>query len=555
MAQAFKQTLTGMLTGQAELNPGKIALTIGNEDLSYADLVGRSNAVARGLRDLGIGRGDVVASLAENSADQVLLQFGCARLGAIEVMLNTAYRGSFLTHQLNVSGARVIVVDDDLLPAVTEVLDELPSLERIVVRGRSRPDVLGGSIGVTHIGELHAQSRADLTDYPDPRWTDPSTIAFTSGTTGLSKGAVLSQNYLCSFARIESRMWYRGPQDTFYSCGPLFHLAAKGIGVLGSIYRGVRCVQDERFSVSQYWDRIESENCNVTLMLGSMAMLLWTREPALNERIDTVVCIPAPPSALRAEMAQRWQCKFESNYGLSEAAPVTRSGPDVPLRPGSSGKIVREFFDVRIFDDDDAEMPPGEVGEVVIRPKAPHVMFEGYYRNPGATLEKYRNLWFHTGDLGRVDEDGYFYFVDRKDDYLRRRGENISSYEVEAAIARHPDVIEAAVVGVESELLEQEVLAVVVLREGARPDAEELTKFCIGNLPYFAVPRYLEFAPNLPRTPSGKVEKHKLRADGTARSWDRERAGILLSGKKTGHGPGVAMYRSNQPGSGVEQVN
>lgn len=559
MAQAFKQTLTGMLAGQAELNPGKIALTIGGEDLSYADLVGRSNAMARGLRDLGIGRGDVVASLAENSADQVLLQFGCARLGAIEVMLNTAYRGSFLTHQLNVSGARVIVVDDDLLPAVTEVLAELPALERIVVRGRPWPQPRAGAVGVgaggvgpvgvgpvgavgvgvTHIGELHAQSGADLTDYPDPRWTDPSTIAFTSGTTGLSKGAVLSQNYLCSFARIESTMWYRGPQDTFYSCGPLFHLAAKGIGVLGSIYRGVRCVQDERFSVSQYWDRIEAENCNVTLMLGSMAMLLWTREPTPNERIDTVVCIPAPPSALREEMARRWQCKFESNYGLSEAAPVTRSGPDVPLRPGSSGKIVREFFDVRIFDDDDAEVPAGHVGEVVIRPKAPHVMFEGYYRNPDATLEKYRNLWFHTGDLGRVDSDGYFYFVDRKDDYLRRRGENISSYEVEAAIARHPDVIEAAVIGVASELLEQEVMAVVVIREGARLDAEELTRFCVGNLPYFAVPRFVEFAPNLPRTPSGKVEKHKLRARGTALSWDRERAGIVLSGKKTAQGAAV----------------
>jgi crotonobetaine/carnitine-CoA ligase len=540
MAGTFQQTLTGMLAGQAELNPGKIALTIGGEDLSYADLVGRSNAVARGLRELGIGRGDVVATLAENSADQVLLQFGCARLGAIEVMLNTAYRGSFLTHQLNVSGARVIVVDDDLLPAVTDVLDELPSLQRIVVRGRPQPGSRTGTAGVTHIDELHAHSRASLADYPDPLWTDPSTIAFTSGTTGLSKGAVLSQNYLCSFARIESTMWYRGPQDTFYSCGPLFHLAAKGIGVLGSIYRGVRCVQDERFSVSRYWDRIAAENCNVTLMLGSMAMLLWTREPSPAERIDTVVCIPAPPAALRDEMAERWQCKFESNYGLSEAAPVTRSGPDVPLRPGSSGKIVREFFDLRIFDDDDAEVPAGEVGEVVIRPLAPHVMFEGYYRNPEATLEKFRNLWFHTGDLGRVDSGGYFYFVDRKDDYLRRRGENISSYEVEAAIARHPDVIEAAVIGVASDLLEQEVMAAVVTRDGARLDAEELTRFCIGNLPYFAVPRFVEFVPNLPRTPSGKVEKHKLRARGTAGSWDRERAGIVLSGKKETQGAGMA---------------
>lgn len=533
MTEIHKETLTGVLLGQAEKAPDKIALTIVGENLSYADLVGRSNAIARGLRDLGIGRGDVVATLAENSADQILLQFACARLGAIEVMLNTAYRGSFLTHQLNVSAARVIIVDHELLPTVLDVLDDLPSLKSIVVRG--------GTPGADLIAmdQLRDHSQSDLTDVPDPLWTDPSTIAFTSGTTGLSKGAVLSQNYLCSFARIESGIWYQGPEDVFYSCGPLFHLAAKGIGVLGSIYRGVRCVQDERFSVSRYWDRVHAEGCNVTLMLGSMAMLLWTREPQPGEGIDTVVCIPAPPPVLQQAMAQRWRCDFHSNYGLSEAAPVSRSGIDIPLRPGSSGKIITDCFDVRIFDDDDVEVPAGQVGEVVIRAKAPHIMFDGYYRNPAATLEKYRNLWFHTGDLGKVDEDGYFYFVDRKDDYLRRRGENISSYEVEAGIARHPDVIEAAVVGIASEMLEQEVKAVVVLRPGATLDGELLTRFCIDNLPYFAVPRYVEFVEDLPRTPSGKVEKHKLRAAGIGHSWDREAAGIVLSGKRSQQASGM----------------
>jgi carnitine-CoA ligase len=532
MTETYKQTLTGMLAGQAERHADKIALTIVGEDISYADLVGRSNAMARGLRELGIGRGDVVASLADNSADQVLLQFACARLGAIEVMLNTAYRGTFLSHQLNVSGARLIIVDRHLLPSVVDILPELPALERVIVRGADGhlPDL--GRINTSPIDELHQQSRSEITDLADPLWTDPATIQFTSGTTGLSKGAVLSQNYMCSFARIESTIWYRGPEDTFYSCGPLFHLAAKGICVLGAIYRGVRCVQDERFSVSQYWHRVREENCNVTLMLGSMAMLLWTQEPSAEESIDTIVCIPAPPPLLQDAMSKRWGCKFESNYGLSEAAPVTRSGVDIPLRPGSSGKVLSEYFDLRIFDDDDVEVRAGVVGEVVIRPLAPHVMFDGYYRNPQATLEKYRNLWFHTGDLARVDEDGYFYFVDRKDDYLRRRGENISSYEVEAAMSRHPDVIEAAVVGVDSEMLEQEVKAVVVVRPGATLSVEELARFCIDHLPYFAVPRFIELVEDLPRTPSGKVEKHKLRAQGTTDSWDREQAGLVLSGKR-----------------------
>ncbi|MEO3861449.1 AMP-binding protein [Acrocarpospora sp. B8E8] len=522
------RTLTGMLRKQAEAAPEKVALTIVGEDLTYADLVRRSDAMARGLQQLGVGRGSVVAVLAENCADQVVIQFATARLRAIEVMINTAYRGVFLSHQLRVSGAEVIVVDDALVPTVLEILGEVPSLRHLVVRGHQKPGVPG--VTVSTIAELR-----DCDDGPlslvDPRWTDPSTITFTSGTTGPSKGATMTQNYLCNFAEIEAQIWYRGPEDAFYSCGPLFHLAAKGIAVLGAMRRGVRCVQDERLSVSGFWRRIREENCNATLMLGSVAMLLWTREPSDDEGIDTVVGVPAPPPSLQPAMEARWKCKFESVYGLSEAAPLSRTGPDIPLRPGSSGKIVREYFDVRIFDDNDFELPRGEIGEVVVRPMQPHSIFEGYYGEPEATAHKFRNLWFHTGDLGRIHEDDYFYFEDRKDDYLRRRGENISSYEVETAIIRHPAVLQVGVVGVQSEMAEQEVKASVVLRDGVTLGYEEFIEHCVATMPYFAVPRYVEFVGELPFTPSGKMQKEKIRAAGTAGCWDREQAGIRLSGK------------------------
>ncbi|GAA1023301.1 ATP-dependent acyl-CoA ligase [Acrocarpospora pleiomorpha] len=522
------RTLTGMLRKQAEAAPEKVALTIVGEDLTYADLVRRSDAMARGLQQLGVGHGSVVAVLAENCADQVVIQFATARLRAIEVMINTAYKGTFLSHQLRVSGAEVIVVDDALVPTVLEILGEVPSLRHLVVRGHQTPGVPG--VTVSTIAELR-----DCDDGPlslvDPQWTDPSTITFTSGTTGPSKGATMTQNYLCNFAEIEAQIWYRGPEDTFYSCGPLFHLAAKGIAVLGAMRRGVRCVQDERLSVSGFWRRIREENCNATLMLGSVAMLLWTREPSDDEGIDTVVGVPAPPPSLQPAMEARWKCSFESVYGLSEAAPLSRTGPDIPLRPGSSGKIVREYFDVRIFDDNDFELPRGEIGEVVVRPMQPHSIFEGYYGEPEATALKFRNLWFHTGDLGRIDEDDYFYFEDRKDDYLRRRGENISSYEVETAIIRHPAVSQVGVVGVRSEMAEQEVKASVVLRDGASLGYEEFIEHCVATMPYFAVPRYVEFVAELPFTPSGKMQKEKIRATGTAGCWDREQAGIRLSGK------------------------
>jgi crotonobetaine/carnitine-CoA ligase len=524
------RTLTGMLLHQAERSGDKVALTIVGEDLTYADLVARSSSVSRGLMELGIGRGDVVAVLTENCADQVLIQFATARLRAIEVMLNTAYKGDFLSHQLRMSGAKVIVVDEALVENLVEVLDLLPELEHVVVRGGTPSLDLPDRLHLSHVSALHGY---DTTALPleDPLWSDPSTITFTSGTTGPSKGATMTQNYMCNFAEIEASIWYRTPEDTFYSCGPLFHLAAKGIGVLGAMRRGVRCVQDERLSVSTFWKRIREENCNATLMLGSVAMLLWTLEPSDDEGVDTIVGVPAPPVSLQPAMEERWRCKFESVYGMTEAAPLSVTGPETPLRPGSSGAIVREYFDVRIFDDNDFELPRGEIGEVVVRPMQPHSIFEGYYREPEATSAKFRNLWFHTGDLGRIDEDDYFYFEDRKDDYLRRRGENISSYEVETAIVKHPGVLQVGVVGVESEMAEQEVKASVVLRPGVTLDEVDLIDHCIRSMPYFAVPRYVEYLTTLPFTPSGKMQKEKLRATGTVGCWDREAAGIRLSGK------------------------
>lgn len=523
------RTLTGMLLHQAERSADKMALTIVGENLTYADLVARSNSMARGLQELGIGQGDVVAVLAENCADQIVIQFATARLRAIEVMLNTAYKGDFLSHQVRVSGARAIVVDASLLPNVLDVADELPELRHVVVRGEADSSVPPG-LTMTGIGQLREHDAASL-NVVDPEWSDPSTITFTSGTTGPSKGATMTQNYMCNFAEIEAQIWYRTPDDTFYSCGPLFHLAAKGIAVLGAMRRGVRCVQDERLSVSTFWDRIRKENCNATLMLGSVAMLLWTRDPCEAEGIDTVVGVPAPPVSLQKAMEDRWKCKFESVYGMTEAAPLSVTGPTVPLRPGSSGKIVREYFDVRIFDDNDFELPRGEIGEVVVRPMQPHSIFEGYYREPEATAAKFKNLWFHTGDLGRIDEDDYFYFEDRKDDYLRRRGENISSYEVETAIVKHPAVLQVGVVGVESDMAEQEVKASIVVRPGAALDEVELIEHCVATMPYFAVPRYVEFVSELPFTPSGKMQKERIRASGIEGCWDREAAGIRLSGK------------------------
>jgi carnitine-CoA ligase len=540
---ALPQTLTGMLEQRAQAHADRVALTMQGQHVRYDALMARANAYARGLLDLGVRKGDVVAMLCENCLAQVYTEFAAARIGAIEVMLNTGLKGAFLAHQLRDSGAKVLMVERGLLPQVLAVIDEVPSLESLVLLDDQpwEGPAPARKVRVHGLPLFEQQSEADLSGVERPQWTDPCAIVYTSGTTGLSKGVQLSNNYLCLFAELESRIWYRDPTDVFYSTGPLFHLAGKGIGVLGSIYRGVRCVQEERFSASAYWRRVREENATATLMLGSVAMLLWGREPSPDEGIRTVVGIPIPAD-LHWRMAQRWGCTFESAYGLSECAPVVCTGPSAPMKPGSAGKVCSDYYDVRIFDEHDRELPAGEVGQVVVRPLRPYSMLDGYWNNPAATVAATRNQWFHTGDLGRFDADGYFYFVDRSKDYLRRRGENISSFEVENVLLRHPAILDAAVVGTASEVGEDEVKAFLTLRPSMNVDFMELVDFCIEHMPYFAVPRYFRVLEDLPRTPSGKVQKGPLREQANDECWDRERdGGVVLSGKRNRNtGGGVA---------------
>jgi crotonobetaine/carnitine-CoA ligase len=540
--QARPHTLTGVLEQRAMDHPDRIGLTMQGRQLRYADLAARANAYARGLLQLGIGKGDVVAMLCENCLAQVHTGFATARIGAIEVMLNTGLKGTFLSHQLRDSGARIIVVQRPLLAQVLAVLDEVPSLETIVLLDN---EPYGGpapsrALAILPFEVLDKHPESDLSGVEPALWTDPCSIVYTSGTTGPSKGVLLSNNYLCLFAELESRVWYRDPGDVFYSTGPLFHLAGKGIGVLGAIFRGVRCVQEDRFSATTFWRRVREEQATATVMLGSVAMLLWGRERSDDEGIRTVVGIPIPAD-LHHQMQERWRCTFESAYGLSECAPVVCTGPDTRMKPGSAGKVCSDYYDVRIFDDNDRELAAGQVGEVVVRQLRPYSMLDCYWRNPEATQKAMRNQWFHTGDLGRFDADGYFYFVDRGKDYMRRRGENISSFEVESALARHPAIVDSAVVSTASEVGEDEVKAFITLRPGASIDFPELVAFCVDHMPYFAVPRYFKILEELPRTPSGKVQKGPLRERGNSECWDRERdGGIVLSGKVARRGASPA---------------
>ena len=358
-------------------------------------------------------------------------------------------------------------------------------------------------------------------------------LIYTSGTTGPSKGCMVSHNYVCNLVRQAIASVQTFSDDVLWTALPLFHLNAVG-SVLRAAMVGARCAIYPRFSLSKFWPEIERSGATSVSLLGSMAPLIAGAPDCEASKhcfgqIRVVGSAPFPPD-LQATWARRFGVKLAGapGYGLTEAAMVVWYRIGDPAPPDSAGKRNADF-EVLIVDEDDRELPPGAPGEVIVRPTKPHVCFEGYWNRPADTLKIMRNMWLHTGDIGRFDEDGYFFFMDRKKDYLRRRGENISSFEMETTFQSHPAIMDVAVHAVPSSVGEDDVKVTAVLHEGSTLTEGELCRWSADRVPYFAVPRYIEFRPDLPRNPTGKVMKYQLRDEGcTPDTWDRETAGFEL---------------------------
>jgi crotonobetaine/carnitine-CoA ligase len=370
----------------------------------------------------------------------------------------------------------------------------------------------------------------DPIDTSNVRPGDLACFIYTAGTTGPSKGCMLSQNYIVSLADQIARAWDRKPDDVMLTPLPLFHFNAISVCVVGTLLVGGSAAIERRFSVSNFWPEIKRTGATMVSMLGSLAILIGNAEDhpdQLGHKLRLCAAAPMPPDTDQA-WQERFHCKtFSGGYGMTEASLVSMLDAGEPNKPGACGKPNLVEFDVRLVDDDDVEVPTGEVGEIVCRPKGPNLMFAGYWNRPEATVEATRNLWFHTGDLGRIDDDGYMYFVDRKKDALRRRGENISSFEMEKVLYGHEAIKDAAVHAVASPIGEDDVKITVVLQDGADLTEEQLCRWMAERVPYFAIPRYVEFRPDLPRNPVGRVLKYQLRDEGaTPATWDREAAGV-----------------------------
>ncbi len=476
--------------------------------------------------------GDRVATLVENSSEAMLAWWGVVHAGAVAVPVNTAYKGEYLRHQLADSGACVLIVESALLDRAERVVGDLDALGHVVVIGAA--DELPGV-------RVHTWDEVLGADESVPsvavRPSDLATFIYTGGTTGPSKGCMLSHHYHTALSRQIGVCWRRDADDVVWTPLPLFHFNAIVTAVLGPLLYGGRAAIERRFSVSRFWPEMNRVGATVTSTLGTMAYLLahdvdrpeMPRSGAAeaNTTLRLIGAAPLPVEVDRLLRDRFGVATFSGAYGVTEASLISWQPPGVENKPNAAGVVNDEYFDVRTFDDDDNEVARGAEGEIVVRPKRPHTMFEGYWGRPEATVATSRNWWYHTGDVGRIDDDGYLFFVDRKADYLRRRGENISSFEVERILMGHGALADVAVHAVPSDLTEDDLKITATVAEGSSLTEEELFRWCIDELPYFALPRYIELRAELPRSPVGRVLKRELRADGvTPTTWDAETAGI-----------------------------
>lgn len=474
-----------------------------------------ANRVAQGLIALGVGKGDHVAVMLPNCPELVALVFALARLGAVAVPVNTANRGEVLRHVLFSSDSTTLVIDETYLDRVS--LDRLPGLTRLVVRGAAP----AGAVTYSSLrGRDATEPRAGVV------FSDLQAIMYTSGTTGPSKGAMVSHSLALTCA-YDSLNYLDRWGKTIYCPLPLFHAAGLWDGVLSAMLGGGAIAVVERFSASRFWDDVRHFDAQVAMSVFSMIPILMSAPPTDRDHDHPLEMFYMGKSVLDAPLRERFGVRSVETYTSTEAGIATGS-PYGEWRLGSCGTVHSERFDAAVVDEHDREVGPGEPGELVLRPKQPYVITTGYYGTPEATADVFRNLWFHTGDRVWRDEDGYYFFLDRMKDSIRRRGENISAFDLECEVNLHPSVLECAAIGVPSELEDEDVKLAVVLRPGSSLAPEQLLEFCFERLPKFMVPRYIEFVDALPRTPTDKVAKFKLRAQGdhgiTATTWDRESA-------------------------------
>lgn len=520
------QTIPYTLVDQAATVGDDAWLISGSSVYTFHQANVRSNELAAGFRAIGIEAGSRVGIFMDNCFEFVFAVMALGKLGAVWIPVNTAYKGQFLRRTLADSDAELLIVDADLLERVELVLDGAPKIKRLVVRGRVEGRETG--IELHSLDELPVEGAGEQLSTLPP--DTPYAVLYTSGTTGPSKGVVMSHHYWYSVIRAEFEVRDVQDGDRWFHPVPMFHGSVWLHTVMPALITGTTAVGvEDRFSASQFLERVRLYGATQIVSIGAMHMFILGQPERPDDADNSArVWTPVPlPLELQRPFMDRFGVeRLIFYYGQTECMIIAQGNSQ--STPGAAG-WPRKDLEVKVLDSSDREAPAGEVGEISIRPKRPYLMFDGYYNNAQATTEAFRNLWHHTGDLGRFNEAGELFWVDRKQDYLRRRGENISSFEIEAAVSEHPAVQFAVAHAVPSESTEDELKICVVLVPGAELSYLELAQFCNEHLPYFAVPRYIELMAleDLPVTASNRPQKYILRERGvTPATWDAVDAGF-----------------------------
>jgi carnitine-CoA ligase len=516
-----------MIERWAREQPDKIfAVFADGEQWTYGEVRAHAIRTANALRALGVKQGERVLVWVPNNADCLRVWFGLNYLGAVFVPINTAYRGSLLEHAIGLSEAQLMIAHADLCPRLKDI-DRRTVRELVVLGGAPTP--LEG-IRVLPASALDsADTNPPPLERPIAPW-DMQSIIFTSGTTGPSKGVMSSYVHLYSMA--VSAPFLSGG-DRYMINLPMFHSGGV-MPVTAMLIHGGSIVMVDSFSTEAFWPTVRKAGITTSILLGVMGGFLLKRPPSPDDKEHPLkTCTYVPLNETAPQFHARFGTDIYTHFNMTEISmPIVTAANPTAL--GSAGR-PRPGIEVRIVDDNDCELPVGAVGELVVRTDCPWATSHGYAANPIATAAAWRNGWFHTGDGFRRDAEGNFYFVDRLKDAIRRRGENISSFEVESEVLAFPAIREAAAIAVKSEIAEDEVCAVVAIREGENFDPAALIEFLLPRMAHFMVPRYVRVVEALPRTPTAKIEKVKLRAEGlTTDTWDREAAGIVIKRERIG---------------------
>ena len=516
----LKERIFGSILSDAATGEGsRTYLTFLDKSYSFEETHIMSRAVARGLRNLGIARQDRVAFLLPNGVEFIFTWYACYLIGAVTIPINAAFRGYMLESVLLDAIPKGLVIHRSLLPALSTVSED-------AVRKLEWAAIVGDAEGVeVPKGLKRCLDFQDLLTMvgPDPEevttYNEIQCITYTSGTTGSSKGVVIPNGQCFTSVWAVLRSTGLGRDDVLFTPFPLFHGLAGIHGVLPALIVGAKVVLGERFSGSNYWRQATESRATVAQTLPNITNFLKAQAPTSYDRAHRLRMMYFSP--YDEEFERRFGVHLFEAYGLTETGiPITAS---YDTRRKHSCGLPLNDWEAEIVDHDDLLVPVGETGELVLRPRLPSIMMKGYLNKPEITLEAIRNLWFHTGDVMYRDTDGYFYFVDRKKERIRRRGENISSLDVERIILGHPELVECAALPYPAELGEDEVRVVLVLREGSNLTPEELMDWLKDRMPSFMMPRYVEFVKELPKNSTNKVQKTQMIEQGlTATAWDRE---------------------------------